>query len=408
MNIEKWSFEFPGAYFLDEQEENNLLDVLRNGSMFRYYGINNPSYVDKLESQAKKFYVVDYVLGINSGTGALITCMRALDIGPGKEVIIPSFMWVATVGAIIQTGAIPVLAEIDESFNIDPDDIERKITPNTGLIIPIHMTGASCQMDKIMAISKKYGIPVLEDCAQANGATFKGKKVGSFGDMGIFSLQLNKNITCGEGGMIVTSDEKLFLRAFSAHDMGLIRKDGRLATPEDYAIMWGAGRRMNEMCAAVACSQLTKLPKISATMRNSKQKIKNKLSDVEEIRFRKLPDPDGDSGPFIIFSLPKEGQAKKAAEYMKQAGLHNCHRLADYGLHIYYNIPSLTDKIPLSSAGNPWNLKENEGLGQDYNKGMCPLSDDLFERTILLPVPSCLKAEQEDFAAETIRKAIRS
>jgi dTDP-4-amino-4,6-dideoxygalactose transaminase len=400
-----WPYEFPGAYWLDQQEETAVLDVLQNGSLFRYYGLKTPTKVDAYEAAARDFYGVKYALGVNSGTGALMTAMTALGVGPGSEVILPAFMWVATVGAVVQLNAIPVLCEVDDSFNMNPADLEKKITARTKLIVPIHMAGAPCDMNAIMAVAKKHNLAVLEDCAQCNGGEIHGQKVGTFGDMGIFSLQLNKNMTSGEGGLIITNDEKLFTRAFSAHDMGLIRVNGRLATPEPYAVLWGQGRRMTELCGAVAGVQLKKLPKILAGMRNSKKRIKELLKGLT---FRKLYDEAGDTGPFMILILDNETQAKKAVEQMKEQGLHNVHRIADYGLHIYYNIPSLVNKIPVSPAGNPWNLKENGQSIYKYDKGACPASDALFARSVLIPIPSRLTPEQEQAAAEIIKSSIKT
>jgi 8-amino-3,8-dideoxy-alpha-D-manno-octulosonate transaminase len=398
-----WPYEFPGAYWLDQEEENAVLDVLRNGSLFRYYGLNAPTKVDGYEATARDFYEVKYALGVNSGTGALMTAMTALGVGPGTEVILPAFLWVATVGVVVQLNAIPVLCEVDDSLNMNPADLEKKITPRTKLIVPIHMAGAPCDMEAIMAVARKHNLAVLEDCAQCNGGEIKGKKVGTFGTMGIFSLQLNKNMTCGEGGLIITNDEKLFTRAFSAHDMGLIRVGGRLAAPEPEAVLWGQGRRMTELCGAVAGVQLKKLPKILANMRGSKKRIKGML---QGLTFRKIHDETGDTGPFLILILKDEAGAKKAVEQMKEQGLHNAFRLADYGLHIYYNIPSLVNKIPVSPAGNPWNLQENISSNWTYNKGTCPASDALFARSILIPIPSCLTPDQEKAAAEIIKNAI--
>lgn len=402
----EWPYEFPGAYWLDEKEENAALDVIRNGSLFRYYGLHTPQYVDTFESKAKKYYGCQYALGVNSGTGALITAMQALGVGPGCEVILPAYMWVATAGAVIANNAIPVLCEINESFCLDPVDLEKKITPRTKLIVPIHMSGCPCDMDGIMAIAKKHTIAVLEDCAQCNGGSYKGKKVGTIGDMGIFSLQLNKNMTCGEGGLLITNDEKLYYKSFSAHDMGLVRVGGRLATPEPYAISWGQGRRMTELCGAVASVQIDKLSRITESMRQSKKRIKEGLKGVKGLRFRKLNDTEGDSGPFIMMILGDENKAVAAAGKMKAAGLHNIFRVADYGLHIYYNIPSLINKVPLSPAGNPWNLTENQACVYNYKKGACPRSDDLFARSILLPIPSKLTIEQERQAVEVVKSAV--
>lgn len=407
MQIE-WPYEFPGAYWIDEEEERVLLDVVRNGSMFRYYGLGEAKYVDAFEAAARRFYGARHALGLNSGTGALITAMTAMGIGPGCEVIVPAFMWVATAAAVVQVNAIPVLCEVDESFSLDPRDLENKITPRTKLIVPIHMAGSPCDMTAIMEIADKYGLKVLEDCAQCNGGTFAGRKVGTFGDMGIFSLQLNKNMTCGEGGLLITDDERLFTRAFSAHDMGLVRVNGRLATPESYAISWGGGRRMTEMCGAVAGVQLGKLPKIIESMRTSQRRIKAALQGTPGLEFRKMNDADGDAGAFLVVMLENEEKAVAGAKLMKQAGLHNVFRIADYGLHIYYNIPSLVKKVPLSPAGNPWNLVENLESQYTYEKGTCPRSDALFARSIIIPIPSRLTEQLEMQAAEAIRGAVLS
>lgn len=403
-----WPHEFPGAYWMDEQEEQAVVDVLRNGSLFRYYGLNPAKYADMYEAAAREYYGVPYALGINSGTGALISSLVALGIGPGCEVIVPAFMWVASVGAVVQANAIPVLCEVDDSLCMDPADLEKKITPRTKLILPIHMAGSPCNMDAIMAVAKKHGIPVLEDCAQANGGTFKGKKLGTFGDMGIFSLQLNKNMTSGEGGLIITNDEKLYYRAFSAHDMGLIRKNGRLATPDPYAIAWGSGRRMTELCGAVASVQLKKLPQIVGHMRASNNRIKSLLQGTPGLGFRRLNDAEGDTGTFLILTVEAEGKALTTVAKMKEFGLHNVFRIADYGLHIYYNIPSLVNKVPLSPAGNPWSLAENAKSVLSYDKGACPRSDALFARSILLPIPSRLTPEQEEAAAAAVKAAVQA
>ena len=147
--------------------------------------------------------------------------MTALGIGPGCEVILPAFFWVSTAGAVVGANAIPVLCEINESFCMDPEDLARKITPRTKLIVPVHMAGVPCDMKAIMAVANKHGIPVLEDCAQANGGSFDGQKVGTFGAAGIFSLQWNKNATAGEGGLLVTNDAALYERLNAAHDLGV-------------------------------------------------------------------------------------------------------------------------------------------------------------------------------------------
>jgi len=331
--------------------------------------------------------------------------MQALGVGPGSEVIVPAFLWVATVGAAVACNAIPVIGEVDASFNLDPRDLERKITPRTKLIVPIHMAGSPCDMDAIMAVARKHRIAVLEDCAQCNGGEYRGQKVGTFGDIGIFSLQLNKNMTCGEGGLLITQDERLYHRIFSAHDMGMVRVNGRLAMPEADALAWGGGRRMAELCGAVAGVQLAKLPMILGKMRASHHRLRDALAGTPNLTLRQLHDAAGDTGPFLIFSLDTADRAVAAVKTIRDAGIASAFRLADYGLHIYSNIPSLVQKVPLSPAGNPWSLAENAASLRDYAAGACPVSDTLFARSILVPVPSTLTADQEAAAAAIIRAA---
>jgi dTDP-4-amino-4,6-dideoxygalactose transaminase len=401
-----WPAAYPGAHWLDDREETAVVDVLRKRALFRYYGLKKPRYTEALEAEARKLYGVKFALGVNSGSGALFTAMTALDIGPGCEVIVPAFLWVATVGAIVHANAIPVLCEIDDSFGMDPHDLERKITSRTKLIVPVHMAGAPCDLDAVMAIAHRHGIPVLEDCAQANGGKFHGKSVGAFGALGVFSLQWNKNATAGEGGLLITQDAVLYDRCLAAHDLGVPWAKG--APQESGTALWGCGRRMSELTGAVGSVQLKKLPQIVRHMRASKQRIKTMLDGTPGLTFRRLPDETGDTGPFLILILESPARAETAVAKMQQAGLHSAVRLAEYGMHIYCNIPQLVRQVPLSAAGNPWSLPQNKKSKHDYTRGACPRSDALFARSILLPIPSRLNRNQEEAAAKIIRSSLRS
>jgi len=400
----KWPAAYPGAHWLDAREDRAVLDVLHQRALFRYYGMHTPKHVRTLEETARSFYGVKRALGVNSATGALFTSMTALGIGPGCEVIVPAFFWVATVGAVVNANAIPVLCEVDDSFGMDAQDLARKITPRTRLIVPVHMAGAPCDLKAILAVAKSRGIPVLEDCAQANGATFRGRKVGSFGTIGVFSLQWNKNATAGEGGLIVTNDAQLYERCLAAHDLGI--PWGKDAPCETGTVTWGCGRRMSELTGAVGSVQLKKLPTIVQHMRESKRRIKAVLTATPGLVFRRLNDEAGDSGPFLIFSVENAAKAKQVTQRMQASGLNSAVRLADYGMHIYSNVPQLVGKVPLSPAGNPWTLPQNQKSVFDYGLGTCPRSDELFARSVILPIPSRLSRTQESDAADIIRKAM--
>jgi 8-amino-3,8-dideoxy-alpha-D-manno-octulosonate transaminase len=399
-----WPKNFPGTEWYGREELRAVTDVIRRRTPFRYYGFDRPHYVADLEAEACRRYGVRHALAVNSGTGALCTAVRTLGVGPGDEVIVPSFLWVSTVGAVVMANAIPVLCEVDDSFTMDPADLSRKITRRTRLIIPVHMAGAPCAMARIMAVARRHRVPVLEDCAQANGGSFAGKMLGAFGTLGIFSLQWNKNATAGEGGLLVTNDAKLYERCVAAHDLGIPWVKG--APCETGTVAWGAGRRMSELIGAVASVQLKKLPKIVQHMRASKRRIKALLAGTPGLAFRRLNDAEGDTGPFLILLLESEAAAKTAVERLQAAGLSSAVRLANYGLHVYSNIPQLVGKVPLSAAGNPWALPENQQSVYDYRPGACPRSDALFARSILVPIPSRLTRAQENAAAAIIRKAV--
>jgi dTDP-4-amino-4,6-dideoxygalactose transaminase len=284
--------------------------------------------------------------------------------------------------------------------------LERKITTRTKLIVAVHMAGAVCDMRGIMKVATRYGIPVLEDCAQANGGEFRGRKVGAFGKLGMFSLQWNKNATAGEGGLLVTNDPRLYERCVAAHDLGIPWVNGAPCETRPEAVTWGSGRRMSELAGAVGSVQLKKLAAIIEHMRASKRRVKTLLADVPGLTFRRLHDETGDTGGFLIMILEDAAKAVTVVQRMQDAGLRSACRLAQYGLHIYSNIPQLAGKVPLSAAGNPWKLPQNQHGVYDYRQGACPRSDELFARSILLPIPSRLTRAQETAAAEIIKQTM--
>ncbi|GAG39613.1 unnamed protein product, partial [marine sediment metagenome] len=222
------------------------------------------------------------------GTSALITSLATLGIGPGDEVIVPGYTFIASISSIIYAKAIPILAEIDESLNIDPRDIRKKITKRTKAIMPVHMLGNPCDMDSIMEIAEEFGLYVVEDSCQALGATYKGKKLGSIGDIGAFSLNIYKTITTGDGGVVVTDDDNLYERAFGFHDQG--HKPYRMGLEIGHRSLIGMNLRINELTGAVALAQLRKTDNIISILRDKKRKLKNAISGNKKLGFRKIND----------------------------------------------------------------------------------------------------------------------
>jgi len=395
--------EFPGVHYYGQEEEEAALRVIRQRSPFRYYGDNFLAEAEALEKEVATRLGRRHAQAVSSGTNGLAAAMAAFGIGPGQEVLVPGFFWVATASAIVRAGAVPVLVEIDESFTMDPTDLERKITASSKLILPVHMCGVPCDMPAIMAIARRRCIPVLEDCAQANGAKLGGKPVGTWGDMAVFSFQMNKNITAGEGGMIVTDDETLYLRANAAHDLG-VPWSGGLPVQDSPHAMWGSGARMSEIAAAIIRAQLRKLDAITAHMRASKYRIRAALGDIPGLRWRRVADPDGDSGPFMMAMFTAPDAAGRFARQAGAVGL-TCSHLPNYGLHVYYNVKALTEKRSNSPDGFPWAHPANVALARAYHHGALPRTDELLARSVVCPVPSNLTQAQEDDYILAFRKA---
>lgn len=387
-------YEFPGANWFDRREEQAALRVIRAKSPFRYYGPKCGFEVDHLEEEFAKALGVKYALAVSSGTQALATAMSAMGIGPGAEVIVPAYLWIAVVAGIVRLGAIPVLADIDDSFTLDPRRLERRITKRTRLIVVVHMSGAPANMAAILAIARRHKLPVLEDCAQCNGGSFRGRKVGALGAMGIFSLQLNKNMTTGEGGLIVTNSTHLYRRASAIHDLGYPRIGGRLVMENGPYALWGFGGRLNEIAGAIGRVQLKKLPCIVTAMRRAKTAIKAGLKGIPEMSFRRLNDPRGDTGAFLVMILPSAPQARQFTKTLTAnniiAGSSPTIRVADFGMHVYSNIHSLVEKHSNSPDGFPWTLAANKGSRYNYALGALPDSDSLMARSVILPIPSVM------------------
>lgn len=405
--------EFPGVHHMGEEEVEAAVRVLRSRSLFRYYGVDLQHEVERFEAEFAQFVGVQHALAVSSGTMALATALSALGVGPGQEVIIPAYMWVSVVAAVVNQGAIPVLADINDTFCLDPVEVEKKITPKTTGIILVHMSGAPGNAPAIQRIAREHHLFLLEDCAQCAGGSIDGRKVGTFGDMGIYSFQMNKNMTSGEGGCIVTNNSDLHQRAFACHDLGYARNEkGRLNFEDPESCLWGKGCRLDELRAAVLRVQLKKLPTITASMRRSKYRIRQALSVYSGVQLRRIMDPAGDTSCFLITTYPDAKTAQRVNRELIEQGIVTYPQgvsnvvMTQWGLHLYYNIVSLVKKTSVDRSGYPWKLQENAGMERSYEKGSCPVADSLFERSILIPIPSCLTAKDEDDIISAFQKVL--
>ncbi len=398
---------------MDDEEIQAAVRVLKSRSLFRYYGINLQREVDSFEQEFAASVGVRHCLAVSSGTGALHTALSALGVGPGQEVIVPAYMWVSVLGAVVNHGAIPVLADIDDTFCLNPKSVIKAISSKTRGIIMVHMSGAPGDVMAIREIANRGGLWLLEDCAQCNGGRVGDQSVGTFGDMGIFSFQMNKNMTAGEGGCVVTNDERLYRRAFASHDNGYARDhNGRLTFDDLDLCLWGRGYRLDEVRAAILRVQLRKLPGIISSMRRSKYRIRTALEQFPKVQVRTVIDKQGDTGCFLISTYPDAQIARQVNEALRAEGIVTSDQgvsdvlMTDWGLHLYNKNTSLVKMTSTDGKGFPWKLSENWGSKRNYEKGSCPVADSLFERSILLAIPSCLTERDENDIIKAFRKVL--
>lgn len=415
IRVKPLPLEFPGVHYMDRAEIDAAVRVLQSRSLFRYYGLDPQREAESLESELASYTGAAHALAVSSGTAALSAALGALGVGPGQEVIIPAYLWVAVAAAVVNQGAIPVLADIDDTFCLDPEDVKRRITARTSGIILVHMSGAPGDVNAIRTVARERGLFLLEDCAQCAGGSVGGQSVGTFGDMGIFSFQMNKNMTAGEGGCVLTNDDRLYARAFACHDLGYTRDEsGRLRFSDPDMCLWGKGCRMDELRAAVLRVQLRKLPSITGAMRRSKYRIRQTLEQFAEVKLRRIQDPEGDTGCFLITTYANAGTAQKVNRMLRAEGIVTAPQgvsnvvMTEWGLHLYYNIVSLVQRTSVDRHGFPWSLAENRDLVHTYGKGTCPVADSLFERSILIPIPSCLTSEDEDDIIKAFERVLRA
>ena len=400
---------FPGGLEIGEEEKKEVLEVLDNKYLFRYYGPkDSPSKVKALEEQYAEFTGSRHCLALNSCTSALISALVAAGVGPGDEVIVPAYTFFATCAAVVAARAIPIVAEVDKSLTMDPADFERKITARTKAVIPVHMRGIPAKIDRIVEIARRHKLVVIEDVAQANGGTYRGKPLGSFGDVGCFSLQFHKIITSGEGGILVTNSDLLYTRAQAYHDVAACWRKDRFAPPEfEGEIFFGVNFRMSELTGAVALAQFRKLDLLLSRMRTNKKRIKDRIRDIKGLEFRDVNDEAGDTSICLVFYLPKAEQVEAIVKALRAEGV-EAGGIYDKGVpdwHIYPHWKMLIDKMMPTVKGCPFNCPQS-GPVPDYKADDCPRTMEWLGRSVHLDIPPQLTEMDCDQIVEGIHKVL--
>jgi 8-amino-3,8-dideoxy-alpha-D-manno-octulosonate transaminase len=384
----------PGGGYIGKEEIDAVMDVLKAKSPYRFYGPHLLKMTDQFETDLKNYFGRSYALGVTSGTAALHTSMIGLGIGQGDEVILPTYSWVACPSAVLAARATPVLADVDDSLTLDPADVERKITSRTKAIMAVHIRGTPCNLDALTKLANDYGIVLIEDVAQAAGASYHGKKLGTYGKVGSYSFQFNKMISAGEGGAILTDDKLVYERCVMFHDMGTPYRSW-----EDKSLRFeaepipGINYRMNEITAAIMKEQLKKIDWIIKDIRKNKAKIKKGISDIDGIEFRRLNDPAGEAGISLVFFTKKPEQAIAFKKGLRAENIWT--KSGSYPAVVYD--PSTNDGHIFMHWGQVF--KGIERVSKRYKQSL-----DLLGRAVHLDISPLLSDQDSDDIIEAVHK----
>lgn len=391
-----------GAILVGKEEEELLLEVVRSKGIFRYAYDLPPERQGQMSATLEKEFCemigVRYALALTSGTAALEVALAALNIGPGDEVILAAYTWRSCFTSIVRSGALPVLAEVDETLCLAPGEITRLKTSRTKAVMVVHYQGVSAEMDALLAEAKEADISVIEDCAEATGALYHGRRVGSMGHVGIYSFQFQKMMTSGEGGMLVTNDAKTYERAVQFHDLGQMRPyHAQFVSPSEPEFC-GGQYRMNEVTAAVAVAQRRRVDHTRAHCRELHQRIMRKIENLSGLTFRQIPDPEGESCIEIYFFLETEGLAQKFSGILSSRNIHCMKRT---GTVPHYNKPYCVNRATVTEAGSPFR-QFSTWPAKGYRAEDFPRTERIVHRFVAIPIGALYTTEDADYIAATI------
>ena len=383
-------------HIMGKEEAEAAARVIESGLLFRYLA-GAESETSQFEQTWSGRIGVKHTIAMSSGTAALTSGLVGMGIGPGDEVIVPAYTFMATATAALSVGAIPIPAEVDESLTLDPADVRRKITPRTKVIIPVHMVGLPCNMAAIMEIAEEHNLLVLEDVAQAAGGSYRGQALGSIGHAGAFSFNYYKLISCGEGGALCTSDDKIHLDAMIFHDSGTVSRGKMVDTP----YFAGTNFRINEILSAILRVQERRLDGILSALRAEKYYLMDELAGQDAFRFNPVHDPSGECASVLGLLFEEEERAIGLVRHLTEVGL-EAGRPIDLDRHVY------TKWTPLLT-GHGAHHPERDPLqqrGYSYTPDMCPVTLSLLNRTVHLKMEVDRSPEELGVLVREIKRGV--
>ena len=392
----------PGFEVFGAEERKQVNDVLETGVLMRYGfdGMRNNHWKAKeFEVAFAKRMQTEHCQLVSSGTAALTVALTSAGIGAGDEVIMPTFTFVASFESILALGAIPILVDIDDTLTLDPKAVEAAITPKTKCVMPVHMCGSMADLKALKDICDKHGLLLLEDACQALGGTYDGKPLGSYGDLGCFSFDYVKTITCGEGGAVITNNKKFAVNADQYQDHGHdhIGNDRGAETHPHL----GYNFRISELNAAVGVAQLAKLEDILAIQKRNYTVLREALEDIEGLTFRRVPEGGVENYSFLNFFLPNEDLSKSAHKALSDAGVDACFYWYSNNWHYINGWEHLRNLKSLSPVS-----KEVRSQMQDLNNMDFSKSHAWMSRTLSSLIKIGWTEEQVKNRAASMRKTL--
>lgn len=394
----------PGFEIFGAEERKQVNDVLETGVLMRYGfdGMRNNHWKAKeFESLFAKRMDAEYCQLVSSGTAALTVALASAGIGAGDEVIMPTFTFVASFESILALGAVPILVDIDETLTLDPKAVEAAITEKTKCVMPVHMCGSMADLRTLKAICDKYNLILLEDACQALGGTYEGKPLGSYGDLGCFSFDYVKTITCGEGGAIITNNKEYAKNADHYQDHGHDHV-GNDRGAESHPFL-GYNFRISELNAAVGLAQLDKLDGILNTQKENYRILREALEFIEGVTFRKVPEGGEENYSFLSFFLPNEDLTKKAHKALSDAGVDACFYWYTNNWHYINGWEHLRNQKSLGNLSS-----EVKNQMQDLNNTDFSKSHAVMSRTISSLIKIGWTEKEVQKRAEAMKQAIIS
>lgn len=378
-------------YKVGQEEIEAFSRALLSRDFFKINGSGKEVY--NFEEEWKNLTGAKYALTMTSGFAALTSALVGMGIGPGDEVIVPAYTYIASALAVVAAGAVPVIAEVDETLTLDPKDVEKKISSHTKAVMPVYIQGFPADLDALLSLSKKYGFKIIEDACQADGGQYRGRYLGTIGDAGAYSFNYFKIITSGEGGALVTNDKTIYERALIYHDASAVAFFGDQLNGIEQPLFGGTEFRVSDLIGAILREQLKRMPGLLSSLRTNRNKLSKALFNGDEIKVNGISvkqapshDIEGDCGTTLPLRFESEADCRAFCERAANNGIGLTVPI-DTGKHVYTNWTQIMEKRgALHPAMDPFLMEANKDLQHNYSADMCPRTLDLLSRTAYIMI----------------------